>query len=219
MKKEKKKIIWSISLESKTFSDKLSVKTIFYLRKQLDMDVFEAIQKRRSIRSYIDKPVSREKLEKILEAGRLAPSARNIQPWHFVAVTNAEKRKILSKGRFAKYLTQAPLVIAACGDKKNSPDWYAIDVALAVENMVLTAISEGLSTCCVGSFDEKEVRETIGVPEEFEVLVLLAVGYAGEKLDLSSKVLHLIRQRKTLSEVASEETFGKPLVPQKVEEP
>jgi len=95
-------------------------------------------------------------------------------------------------------------VIAACGDKKNSPDWYAIDVALAVENMILTAISEGLSTCCVGSIDEKEVREAIGAPQDFEVLVLLAVGYPGEKLDLSSKVVHLMRARKTLSEVASE---------------
>ncbi len=56
----------------------------------------------------IDKPVPREKLEKILEAGRLAPSARNIEPWHFIAVTDVEKRKILSKGRFAKFLTQSP---------------------------------------------------------------------------------------------------------------
>ena len=110
-------------------------------------------------------------------------------------------------------------MIVACGDKEASPDWYAIDVALAVENMVLTATSEGLSTCCVGSFEEKEVKETVKVPDNFEVLLLLAVGYAGEKLDLSSKLLHLMRSRKTLSEVASEETFGQHLVPQKVTEP
>ena len=125
------------------------------------MDVFEAVQERRSIRAYEDKPVEREKLEKILEAGRLAPSARNTEPWHFIAVTDKEKRKTLSKGKFAKFLTQAPLVIVACGDKKASPDWYAIDVSLAVENMVLTAVSEGLGTCCVGSFDEKEVRKRL----------------------------------------------------------
>lgn len=183
------------------------------------MDVFEAVQERRSIRVYQDTPVPREKLEKILEAARLAPSARNIEPWHFIAVTDNEKRKILSKGRFAKFLAEAPVVIVACGDKEASPDWYAIDVALAVENMVLTAISEGLSTCCVGSFEEKEVKETVKVPDNFEVLLLLAVGYAGEKLDLSSKLLHLMRSRKTLSEVASEETFGQHLVPQKVTEP
>ena len=62
------------------------------------MDVFEAVQERRSIRAYLDKPVPREKLEKILEAARLAPSARNAEPWHFIAVTDAEKRKALSKG-------------------------------------------------------------------------------------------------------------------------
>jgi nitroreductase len=180
------------------------------------MDVFEAIQERRSIRAYQNTPVPREKLEKILEAARLAPSARNAEPWHFVAVTDIEKRQVLSKGRFAKFLAEAPVVIVACGDKKASPDWYAIDVSLAVENMVLTATSEGLSTCCVGSFNEKEVKAAVKIPDNFEVLLLLAVGYAQEKLDLSSKLLHLMRSRKTLSEVASEETFGQHLVPQKV---
>ena len=154
-----------------------------------------------------------------MEAGRLAPSARNIEPWHFIAVTDDEKRKVLSKGLYAKFLRQSPLVIVACGDKKASSDWYAIDVALAIENMVLTAVSEGLGTCCVGSFNEKEVKEVLKIPDNFEVLVMLAVGYAREKLDLSSKILRLVRSRKTLIEVASEETFGKPLVPQKVEEP
>jgi nitroreductase len=182
------------------------------------MDVFEAVQTRKSIRSYQDKPVPREKLEKILEAARLAPSARNVEPWHFIAVTDAEKRKMLSKGKFAKFLTQAPLVIVACGDKEASPDWYAIDVALAVENMVLTAVSEGLNTCCVGSFDEREVRVALKIPENFEVLVLLAVGYSADKLDLSSKLLNLVRSRKSLSEVASEETYGNHLVPKKVED-
>ena len=67
------------------------------------MDVFEAIQQRRSIRSYQDKPVEREKLEKILEAGRLAPSARNIEPWHFIAVTDSEKRKALSGGTWQSF--------------------------------------------------------------------------------------------------------------------
>jgi nitroreductase len=180
------------------------------------MDVFEAVQERRSIRAYQDKPVPREKLEKILEAARLAPSARNAEPWHFIAVTDAEKRKALSKGIYAKFLVQAPLVIVACGDKKASPDWYAIDVALAVENMVLTATSEGLGTCCVGSFSEKDVKALLKVPENFEVLMLLAVGYTQEKVDLSSKFLQLMRTRKILSEVASEEEFGKHLIPQKV---
>jgi nitroreductase len=182
------------------------------------MDVFEAIQERRSIRNYQDKPVEREKLERILEAGRLAPSAKNVEPWHFIAVTDAQKRKALSGGTWAKFLSQSPLVIVACGDKKASPDWYAIDVALAVENMVLTAVSEGLGTCCVGSFSEKDVKALLKVPENFEVLVMLAVGYPSDKVDLSNKLLNLLRTRKTLSDVASEEEFGKRLVPKKITE-
>jgi len=74
----------------------------------------------------------------------LAPSAKNLEPWHFIAVTDSAKRKAFVGGTWAKFLTQSPLVIVACGDKKASPDWYAIDVSLAVENMVLTAVSLGL---------------------------------------------------------------------------
>jgi nitroreductase len=67
------------------------------------MDVFETIQERKSIRTYQDTPAPKEKLEKILEAARLAPSAKNIEPWHVIAITDAEKRKILSKGKYAKF--------------------------------------------------------------------------------------------------------------------
>jgi nitroreductase len=182
------------------------------------MDVFEAIQERRSIRSYEDRPVSREIMEKILEAGRLAPSARNIEPWHFIAVTDADKRKALSGGTWAKFLAQAPLVIVACGDKKASPKWYAIDVALAVENMVVTAVSLGIGTCCVGSFNEKDIKAALKIPDSLEVLVMLSVGYPSGKLDLSSKLLNIVRTRKALSEVASEEEYGKRLVPKKISE-
>jgi nitroreductase len=179
------------------------------------MDVFEAVRERRSIRAYIDKPVPSEKLEKILEAGCLAPSAGNIEPWHFIVVTDSEKRKILSKGRFAKFLAQAPVVIVACGDKKSSPNWFAIDVSLAVENMILTAQAEGLGTCCVGSFREAEVKQTVNAPDKYEVIVMLAVGYPKGKLDVASKFLHLMRPRKSLSDVVSEETFGKPYAAKK----
>ncbi len=182
------------------------------------MDVFEAVQARRSIRSYQDTPVSTEKLEKILEAARLAPSAVNIEPWHFIAVTNPEKRKILSKGLYAKFAAQAPLVIVACGNKKASSDWYAIDTALAIENLILTAIGEGLGTCCVGSFNEKEVAQALKVPDNFEVLLMITVGYPKEKFNLASKLTQIVRPRKLLSEIASLEEYGKKLIPQKAVE-
>ena len=74
------------------------------------MDVFEAVQQRKSIRSYQDKPIAHETLERILEAARLSPSAVNRQPWHFIVVTEKAKRKALSRGAFAKFLTQGELL-------------------------------------------------------------------------------------------------------------
>jgi nitroreductase len=175
------------------------------------MDVFEAIQKRRSIRAYESTPVPREKLEKILEAARLAPSASNIQPWHFIVVTDSEKRKTLSRGRYAKFLKKSPVVIVGCGDQKASPKWYMVDVAIAMQNMVLTATSEGLGTCWVGSFDEDEVKRLLKIPENFRVVALLAVGYSLEKGDISRKILHFIRRRKRLERIVSFEEHGKKL--------
>jgi nitroreductase len=180
------------------------------------MDVFEAIKERKSIRAYQDKPVPRKVLERILEAGRLAPSARNIEPWHFIAVTYKETLKALSKGLFAKFVSGASLVIVVCGDKKASSDWYAVDSSLAAENMVLTAVNEGLGTCFVGSFNETDVKKLLKIPEHLEVLVMITIGYPKEKLDLSNKLLRLVGSRKVLSEVVSEDEFGKPFIPQKI---
>jgi len=128
------------------------------------LDVFEAIQARKSIRAYQDTPVPREKLERILDAGRLAPSARNTEPWHFITVTETEKRKRLAAGLYAKFVAQAPLAIVVLGDKKASSDWYVVDASLALENMVLAAVNEGLGTCVVGSFKEAEVKELLKIP-------------------------------------------------------
>jgi nitroreductase len=180
------------------------------------MYVFQAIQVRHSIRAYLDKPISQEKIERLIDAANLAPSARNSQPWHFITVTDTEKRKALSKGLYAKFVAQAPLVIVACGNKKVSSDWYTVDTAFAVENMILAAVAEGLGTCCVGSFNEKEVADLLKVPDDFEVLLLVTVGYPKEKFDLTGKLTHLIRPRKLLSEVASVEEFGNKLVPKKL---
>jgi nitroreductase len=177
------------------------------------MDVFEAIEKRRSIRKYDATPVRQEKLEKILEAARLAPSASNVQPRHFIVVTDEERRRALSAGMFAGFLKQAPLVIVACGDEKKSPKWYHIDVAIAVENMVLAATGEGLGTCWIGSFDENKVRAVLKIPEKLRVVVLLAVGYHSGKEGFGSKVFRLVRKRKSLNEIVSIEEYGKPFRP------
>ena len=172
------------------------------------MNVFEAIEKRRSIRSYESTPVPEEKLEKILEAARLAPSASNVQPRHFIVVTDKERRDALAAGMFARFLKQAPVVIVACGDEKKSPKWYPIDVAIAVENMVLAATGEDLGTCWIGSFNENKVRDALRIPENLRVVVLLAVGYPSGKEGLGSKVLRFVRKRKSLDEIVSIEEYG-----------
>jgi nitroreductase len=172
------------------------------------MNVFEAIEKRRSIRSYESTPVPEEKLEKILEAARLAPSASNVQPRHFIVVTDKERRDALAAGMFARFLKQSPVVIVACGDEKKSPKWYPIDVAIAVENMVLAATEEGLGTCWIGSFNENKVRDALRIPENLRVVVLLAVGYPSGKEGLGSKVLRFVRKRKSLDEIVSIEEYG-----------
>jgi nitroreductase len=171
------------------------------------MDVFEAIQKRKSVRAYQAKPVPRKVIKKILEAGRIAPSAVNFQPWHFIVVTDAEKRKVLSRGPYAKFLTQAPVVIVGCGDTKASPDWFTVDVSIALENMVLAATAEGLGTCWIGGFQEDEVKALLEIPDHFTVVALLAVGYEREKKDGGRKLQHR-HKRKRLAEIVSGEKYG-----------
>ena len=173
------------------------------------MDVFEAIKIRKSVRAYDSRPIPNEILLRILEAGRLAPSAGNIQPWHFVVVSDGEKRKRLAQARYAKFLAESPVVIVGCGDQKASPRWYMIDVTIALEHIVLAATNEGLGTCWIGSFSEDEIREMLKIPENFRVVALLAIGYSRKKFDLAGKLLHLIRRRKKLKKIASFEEFGK----------
>ena len=163
------------------------------------MDVFEAIQKRKSVRSYEDKPVPKETLAKLLDAARVAPSAKRVQPWHFIVVTDKKKREELSKGMFAKWLKNAPVVIAAFGDA----------TALALENIALAAVGEGLGTCFVGSFNEDDVKKLLGIPENLRVVALLAVGYASEKEGVTSKVFSFLSgKRRRLEEIVSLETYG-----------
>jgi len=175
----------------------------------LKMDVFGAIQTRRSVRAYEPTPVPKEKLNKILEAARLAPSAENIQPWHFIVITNPSKRERLAKAPFAGFLKEAPVVIVGCGNQRASPRWFMVDVAIAMQNMVLAATAEGLGTCWIGSFNEKEVREMLKIPGEYRIVALLALGYPRKKIDIQGAILHTIRRRKKLEEIISFEEFGR----------
>jgi nitroreductase len=173
------------------------------------MDVFEAIRERKSVRSYDDRPVPTDVLEKILEAGRTAPSASNVQPWHFIIVTDPQKRTALSTGKYAKFLENTPVVIAGLGDREASPKWHVVDVTIAMENMVLAATAEGLGTCWIGSFHESEVKAALSIPDKWEVVAMLALGYEKEKMDITRAIAKRLHKRKTLGETTSYESFGK----------
>jgi len=176
------------------------------------MDVFKAIQERHSVRSYLPDSIPTSQLLRILESARLAPSAANIQPWHFIVISDRQKRDVLSKsGIFARFLSDSPVVIVGCGNRKASR-WYIVDTAIAMQNMVLAATAEGLGTCWVGSFDEEHVRKLLNIPEQFSVIAIIAIGHARVERDITGAILHLFRRRKQLKEIASREEFGDPYV-------
>ncbi len=150
------------------------------------MEVFEAIQQRRSVRSYQDREVEEEKLKQVLEAGRLAPSARNLQEWKFVVVRDKELRgQLVEAANGQQFVGQAPVVIAACAPEHEhvmscGHPSHLIDVAIAIDHMTLAARELGLGTCWIGAFNQQKVRDVLGIPESVEVVELLALGYPAD---------------------------------------
>lgn len=150
------------------------------------MEVMKAIRERYSCRAYRSNPVEKEKLEQILEAARLAPSARNLQDWRFVVVTNEQKRKELAaKACKQPFIGQAPVVIAACSVSNYvmscGQPVAPIDISIALEHMVLEAVSLGLATCWIGSFSPQKVRQILHIPTEVVVVELLTLGYPADE--------------------------------------
>lgn len=147
------------------------------------MTLVDVILSRRSVRRYEPRPIPEETMKIILETARLAPSAINRQPWHFIVITEPKLKEQLSQGRYNKFLKDAAAVIAGCGEYSNSPldRWVPIDVTIAMENMVIAAWSLGVGSCWIGDFDEKQVKELLGIPENVKVLALLSMGYPAER--------------------------------------
>ena len=150
------------------------------------MDVFDVIKERRSVRAYADKPVEKEKLDKIFEATRLAPSACNYQEWRFVVVTEKSKREALMVAADKqKFVAEAPVVIACCAETDGhklrcGEPCYTIDVTIAIDHITLAAVALGLGTCWIGSFNPEQVREILNIPQEIRVVELLTLGYPAD---------------------------------------
>ena len=168
------------------------------------MELMQAIRARRSIRNFQGKPVEEEKLLAVLEAGRLAPSAKNMQDWRFIVVRDKTARgKLAAAARSQQFVAQAPVVIAACGTSDlvmtcGQPA-YAIDVSIALDHMTLAAASLGLGTCWIGAFYEEQARAILGVPEGVRIVALLPLGYPAEE--------PFARPRKPLDEIVSWERW------------
>ncbi len=179
------------------------------------MKVFDAICLRRSIRKYKSDPVEKGKLERILEAGRLSPSAVNKQPWHFIVVRDPSVRESLRASYGQSWFVNAPLIIVVCADpssawvRRDGEEFWKVDAAIALQDMILCATEEGLGTCWIGAFNENAIREMLKIPSHLKVIALLALGYPREKLDISAKIAHLIRPRKKLEKIAYLEEYGK----------
>ena len=164
-----------------------------------------AIKMRRSIRHYKDKPVEWEKLKKVMEAGRLAPSAGNMQEWKFVVISDKNTREKLAMAAHSGFVAEAPLVIVACATitdcvLESGQLAYPLDVAIAVDHMTLKAVEEGLGTCWVGSFDERKVKVVLNIPDDVRVVTLLTLGYP--------KYVPGPRKRKKLEEIVAYEEWS-----------
>ncbi|MHC4194113.1 MAG: nitroreductase family protein [Planctomycetota bacterium] len=150
------------------------------------MTVLEAIRKRYSCRAYQDRPIEQEELDSIFEAARLAPSAKNLQDWRFVAVTDkGTKRKLAEAANNQMFIADAAVIIAACS---NSDDVMRcgqpvapIDIAIALEHVCLQAVELGLATCWIGSFYPDKVRAVLGIPKDIAVIELMALGYPADE--------------------------------------
>lgn len=167
------------------------------------MDVVEAIRDRRSIRKYKSTEVEMEKIDTILQAGRWAPSASNKQPWHFIVVRDETMRKKLAEvHNYGRFMAESPVVIVVLGDPSKHPRYHLADPHNAVQNMLLAAYYEGLSTCWMGVREtdiEPKFRELLGIPDELRVICCISVGYGDQ--DRNSN-------RFDLDEIVSWEKYG-----------
>jgi nitroreductase len=147
------------------------------------MSLLESILSRRSIRRYEDKDIPEDMLRQILEAGRQAPSAANMQPVHFVVLKDYETKRKLSNKRFSRFIKDCPVLIAGCANVGHilTGKWAIVDAAIAMQNMVVAAWALGIGSCWIGAFDEKQVKQLLNIPNSWKVVALITFGYPGEQ--------------------------------------
>ena len=167
------------------------------------MNVFETVSTVLAVRAYQPKPIPKEQVQRILEAGRLTGSGSNQQPWHFIVVDDpVELQKLAELVKSGPYVAQAPVAIVVVIDRVPLAE---SDGSRAIQSMLLTAWSEGIGTNWVGYTGMKGVNEFLNIPDDKDVLAILPLGYPVKQLGQGKK------KRKALSEIAFHGKYGKPL--------
>lgn len=166
----------------------------------------DLITKRFSVRSYTNQKVSRETIMEILKAARMAPSAVNFQPWHFIVIAEPENLSELQKAYPREWFREAPVCILVCADhrqswkrKSDGKDFADVDVAIAIDHLILKATELELGTCWVCNFNAEMIRNQFQLPEQIEPIAIIPVGYTTAKAPEKS--------RKSLSELVHWEKF------------
>jgi nitroreductase len=169
----------------------------------------ELAQTRRSVRAYKPDAVPEELLQQVLEAGRLAPSACNKQPWRFIVVRNETVRRSLGAAYAREWFWKAPVVIAVCILPKEAwvrsydgKNYAMVDGALAMDHMTLAAAEVGLGTCWVGAFDPAALREILNLPDGVEVVGMTPLGFPDVETNPR------VRSRRPLGETVMKERWG-----------
>jgi nitroreductase len=157
-------------------------------------ELLELIISRQSDRKYSDRPIEKDKLDRIIEAGRMSPSACNAQPWKFIVVTDPQLVLKVAEAASAKligmnsFVAQATAIIAIVREKANmsskvgatikNKDYSLFDIGIATENICLQAEGEGIGSCIIGWFDEKMIRILLSVPKSKRVELIITLGYS-----------------------------------------
>lgn len=138
------------------------------------MNAYECIVSKRDTRAFVDKPIDEEKLRKILQAGRMAGSSKNTQPTRYVLLRDRQRREeVAACAKYAEHLPSAAVGIAICEPATGSD----FDAGRAAQNIMLAAWSMGIASCPCSMHDQPCVRKTLGLPDDYRVVVVLALGY------------------------------------------
>jgi nitroreductase len=169
------------------------------------MEFSALIQKRYSVRAYKPDPVDDSTLEKVLEAARLAPTATNRQAFQLIVVHTAGREEELKRIYSRDFFVEAPVVVCACGIpaenwvRKDGKNYNDVDVAIAMDHLILAATNEGLGTCWIGAFDAQAAKEVLGLPDGVEPIAFTPLGYPADQAPR--------KKRKDLSELVRYERW------------